>query len=90
MPAGVPSFWPTPNSPRVAGTWASPTEGEIAAQYAQAYDLLHCFLQNDSTALELIRTLLAEEAQRLYAGIRISVGFLSSCTRPPTAATYPP
>jgi len=52
-------------------------EGEIAAQYAQAYDLLHPFLQSDSTALELIRTLLAEEAQRLYAGIRIKFGFLS-------------
>jgi hypothetical protein len=52
-------------------------EGETAAQYAQAYDMLHPFLQSDTTRLELIRTLLAEEAQRLYAGIRISVGFFS-------------
>ncbi|MCC7263179.1 MAG: heparinase II/III family protein [Candidatus Latescibacteria bacterium] len=52
-------------------------EGEIAAQYAEAYDLLHPYLQSDTTALELIRTLLAEEAQRLYAGIRIKFGFLS-------------
>ncbi|MSR84744.1 MAG: hypothetical protein EXS58_17820 [Candidatus Latescibacteria bacterium] len=52
-------------------------EGEIVAQYAEAYDLLHPYLQSDSTNLELIRTLLAEEAQRLYAGIRIKCGFLS-------------
>ncbi|MBI2503625.1 MAG: heparinase II/III family protein [Candidatus Latescibacteria bacterium] len=52
-------------------------EGEIAAQYAQSYDLLHTYLQGDTTSLELIRTLLAEEAQRLYAGIRIKFGFLS-------------
>lgn len=52
-------------------------EGEIAAQYAEAYDLLHGYLQSDTTRLALIRTLLAEEAQRLYAGIRIKFGFLS-------------
>ena len=52
-------------------------EGEIAAQYAEAYDLLHTYLQSDTSHLELIRTTLAEEAQRLYAGIKIKFGFLS-------------
>ncbi len=52
-------------------------EGEIVAQYAQSYDLLHSFLESDTTKLALIRTILAEEAQRLYAGIRIKFGFLS-------------
>jgi hypothetical protein len=52
-------------------------EGELVAQYAEAYDMLHGYLQSDPAQLELIRTLLAEEAQRLYAGIRIKFGFLS-------------
>ncbi len=52
-------------------------EGEICALYAQAYDMLHEYLQGDPASLEQIRAILAEEARRLYAGIRIGVGFFS-------------
>ncbi|MEW6749971.1 MAG: heparinase II/III family protein [Candidatus Latescibacterota bacterium] len=52
-------------------------EAEVAAMYALAYDWLHPFLQADPVALAEVRAVLAEEAERLYGGIRVSLGFLS-------------
>jgi hypothetical protein len=50
-------------------------EGEAVAHYAVAYDMLHPYLAtNDPTTLEQIRTILAEEADRLYDGISIKIG----------------
>ena len=53
-------------------------EGEIVAFYAQAYDMIHKFVQNDPSSLEQIRTILAEEAERLRKGIviqEVNLGF---------------
>ena len=48
-------------------------EGEVVAQYAVAYDILHSYAAaNDPQALEEIRTILAEEADRLWEGIVIA------------------
>ena len=55
-------------------------EGEVVAIYAVAYDMLHNFLQDDSASLEEIRTILAEEAERIHEGIVIfeqSLGFVT-------------
>ena len=55
-------------------------EGEVVAQYAQAYDMLHEYLAARPDTLEEIRTILAEEAARLYKGIvieEIKVGFVT-------------
>ena len=49
-------------------------EGETFKLYLEAYDMLHPFLQDDPETLEEIRTLAAEEAHRLYDGIRIEIG----------------
>ena len=46
-------------------------EGEVVAIYAVAYDMIHSFVADDAASLEEIRTILAEEAQRLYEGIVI-------------------
>lgn len=46
-------------------------EGEVVAQYAQAYDMLHDYLTTLPDTLEEVRTILAEEAERLYDGIVI-------------------
>ena len=57
-------------------------EGEVVAIYAVAYDMLHGYLSaNDSASLEEIRTILAEEAERLRKGIvilEIDLGFLGT------------
>ena len=57
-------------------------EGEVVAIYAVAYDMLHAYLATaDPTSLTEIRTILAEEAERLRAGIviqEIDLGFLGS------------
>ncbi len=53
-------------------------EGEIVGFYAQAYDMIHNFVQNDPNSLEEIRTILAEEAERLRKGIviqEVNLGF---------------
>ena len=53
-------------------------EGEIVGLYAQAYDMIHNFVQNDPNSLEEIRTILAEEAERLRKGIviqEVNLGF---------------
>ncbi len=48
-------------------------EGEVVAQYAVAYDMLHQYAaQNDAVALAEMRAILAEEADRLWEGIVIS------------------
>lgn len=52
-------------------------EGETIAIYATAYDMLHPFLESDPEALRDIRDLLAEAAQRIYAGIPVTVGPLT-------------
>jgi hypothetical protein len=55
-------------------------EGEVVALYAVAYDMLHTFLQDDSASLEEIRTILAEEAERIHEGIVIfeqKLGFIT-------------
>ena len=44
-------------------------EGEVAAQYAVAYDMIHEYAANDPDQLEEIRAILAEEAQRIHEGI---------------------
>jgi len=46
-------------------------EGEVVAIYAIAYDMIHNFMADDAESLAEIRTILAEEAQRLYDGIVI-------------------
>ena len=46
-------------------------EGEVVAQYAVAYDMIHSFAQGDADQLNEIRDILAEEAQRLHKGIVI-------------------
>ena len=53
-------------------------EGEVVAFYAQAYDMIHNFVQNDPGSLKEIRTILAEEAERLRKGIviqEVNLGF---------------
>jgi len=56
-------------------------EGEVVAIYAVAYDMLHGYLaDSDSGALEEIRAILAEEAERLRKGIVVleqKIGFLT-------------
>jgi len=50
-------------------------EGEVVALYAVAYDMLHEYVAStDSTSLEEIRTILAEEAERLRKGIKLQIG----------------
>ena len=52
-------------------------EGEVVAQYAVAYDILHAYAAaNDPQALQAMRSILGEEADRLWKGIVIGkVGF---------------
>ena len=52
-------------------------EGEVVAQYAVAYDILHPYAAaNDPQALQEMRSILGEEADRLWKGIVIGeVGF---------------
>ena len=52
-------------------------EGEVVAQYAVAYDILHSYaVANDPQALQEMRLILGEEADRLWKGIVIGkVGF---------------
>ncbi len=52
-------------------------EGEVVAQYAVAYDILHSYAAaNDPQALQKMRSILGEEADRLWQGIVIGkVGF---------------
>ena len=52
-------------------------EGEVVAQYAVAYDILHAYAAaNDPQALLEMRSILGEEADRLWKGIAIGeVGF---------------
>ena len=60
--------------PPRAGDLGEPhNEGEVVAIYAVAYDMIHDFVAADAQSLEEIRTILAEEAQRLYDGIVILV-----------------
>ena len=48
-------------------------EGEVVAQYAVAYDILHAYAAaNDPPALAEMRAILAEEAGRLWEGIILS------------------
>ena len=44
-------------------------EGEVVAQYAVAYDMIHEYAAADTAQLREIRTILAEEAQRIHEGI---------------------
>ena len=47
-------------------------EGEVVAQYAVAYDILHSYAAaNDPEALQEMRLILGEEADRLWKGIVI-------------------
>ena len=47
-------------------------EGEVVAQYAVAYDILHTYAAaNNPGALEEMRAILAEEAGRLWEGIEL-------------------
>ena len=47
-------------------------EGEVVAQYAVAYDILHSYAKaNDPEALQEMRSILGEEADRLWKGIVI-------------------
>lgn len=47
-------------------------EGEVVAQYAIAYDILHAYAAaNDPQALQEMRSILGEEADRLWRGIVI-------------------
>lgn len=47
-------------------------EGEVVAQYAVAYDILHSYAEaNDPQALQAMRAILGEEADRLWKGIVI-------------------
>ena len=71
------------NFPPRGGDLGEPhNEGEVVALYAVAYDMLHEFLaQSDPAALAEIRTILAEEAERIRKGIvieEIDLGFLGS------------
>ena len=52
-------------------------EGEVVALYAAAYDMLHDYLLEDPERLAEIRGILAEEAHRLYRGIKIDLGILT-------------
>ena len=69
------------NFPPRGGDLGQPhNEGEVVALYAVAYDMLHNFLQDDAASLEEIRTILAEEAERLHEGIVIfeqKIGFIT-------------
>ena len=48
-------------------------EGELVAHYALAYDMLHSYAEaNDPSSLQEIRSILAEEAQRIEAGIVVA------------------
>ena len=56
-------------------------EGEAVAIYAVAYDMLHTFLEDQPESLAEIRTILAEEAERLRKGVVIfeqDLGFLGT------------
>ncbi len=52
-------------------------EGEVVALFAAAYDMLHGYLQANPDQLGEIRDILAEEAHRLYRGIRIDLGVVT-------------
>ena len=51
-------------------------EGDVVGLYAMAYDILDEFLLGDPDAREDIREILAEEADRLYRGVKIDLGFI--------------
>ena len=51
-------------------------EGDVVALYATAYDMLHPYLAEHPEALAEIRGILAEEAHRLYRGIKVDLGIL--------------
>ena len=51
-------------------------EGDVVALYATAYDMLHPFLVRDEQAMTAIRGSLAEEAGRLFKGLKVGVGSL--------------
>ncbi len=51
-------------------------EGDVVGLYAMAYDMLDEFLLGDPDAREDIREILAEEADRLYRGVKIDLGFI--------------
>ena len=55
-------------------------EGEVVAQYAVAYDMIHEYAAADTAQLRELRAILAEEAQRIYEGIvvrEINLGLVS-------------
>lgn len=68
--------------PRDGGDLGEPhNEGEVVLQYAQAYDMLHPFLESFPDSLATVRDLLADEADRMFDGIvvqEIDLGFLGS------------
>ena len=55
--------------PRGGDLGEAHAEGEVAAQYAAAYDMIHEYAAGDAAQLEEIRAILAEEAQRIFEGI---------------------
>lgn len=55
--------------PRGGDMGEAHAEGEVAAQYAAAYDMVHEYAAGDPAQLEEIRAILAEEAQRIFEGI---------------------
>ena len=55
--------------PRGGDLGEAHAEGEVAAQYAVAYDMIHEYAAADPDQLEAIRAILAEEAQRIFEGI---------------------
>ena len=68
--------------PRDGGDLGEPhNEGEVVMQYAQAYDMLHPFLSDYPDSLATVRSLLADEADRMFDGIvvqEIDLGFLGT------------
>ena len=69
--------------PRGADLGEPHNEGEVVALYAVAYDMIHQYVSSDAAATNEIRTILAEEAQRLYDGIiifELDLGFLGTQT----------
>ena len=55
--------------PRGGDMGEAHAEGEVAAQYAIACDMIHEYAANTPADLEEIRAILAEEAQRIFDGI---------------------
>ncbi|MDA0335327.1 MAG: heparinase II/III family protein [bacterium] len=68
--------------PRDGGDLGEPhLEGEVVMQYAQAYDMLHPFLSSYPDSLATVRSLLADEADRMFDGIvvqEIDLGFFGT------------